>query len=126
MDSFIKFCFRFSLCNYYFGFGIDVQKTLELDSNRKGILYLSESQSKFSFKRPNKIHEEMVSSKVSGMNNAFSFNKASDMLINFYENLLLEGSGLSSRSFVSPIAENALFYYKYNCIYFTSDSPPSE
>ncbi|RZL53739.1 MAG: carboxypeptidase-like regulatory domain-containing protein, partial [Pedobacter sp.] len=34
--------------------GRDIQKTLELDSNRKGILYLSESQSTFSFKRPNK------------------------------------------------------------------------
>ena len=56
-------------------FGMDVQKTLDLDTNRKGTLYLSESQSSFSFKRPNKIHEEMVSSKVSGMNNAFSFNK---------------------------------------------------
>ena len=32
-------------------FGIDVRKTLELDSNRKGILYLSESQSAFSFQR---------------------------------------------------------------------------
>lgn len=103
-------------------FGVDVQKTLDLDTNRKGILYLSESQSNFSFKRPNKIHEEMVSSKVSGMNNAFSFNKASDMIVNFYENLLLEGSGLSSRSFVSPIAENALFYYKYKLLGTTEEN----
>ena len=93
--------------------GRDMQKMLNLDSNRKGILYLSESQSIFSFKRPNQIKEEMVSSKVSGRNNAFSFNKASDLLINLYENLLLENSGLSARSFVSPIADNALFYYNY-------------
>lgn len=97
-------------------FGMDIQKTLDLDTNRKGILYLSESQSNFSFQRPNKIKEEMVSSKVSGMNNAFSFNKASDLMIDFYENLLLEGSGLSSRSFVSPIADNAMFYYKYKLL----------
>lgn len=96
--------------------GRDIQKTLELDSNRKGILYLSESQSTFSFKRPNKIHEDMVSSKVSGNNNAFSFNKASDLLVNFYENLMLENTGLSARSFVSPIADNALFYYKYKLL----------
>ncbi len=96
--------------------GFDIQKGLELDSSRKGILYLSESQSAFSFQRPNKIKEEMVSSKVSGRNNAFSYNKASDMIINFYENLLLEGSGLSSRSFVSPIADNALFYYNYKLL----------
>jgi len=97
-------------------FGYDVQKTLELDTNRKGILYLSESQSAFSFQRPNKIKEEMVSSKVSGRNNAFSYNKASDMIINFYENSVLEGSGLTSRSFVSPIADNALFYYRYKLL----------
>ncbi|RZL50017.1 MAG: carboxypeptidase-like regulatory domain-containing protein [Pedobacter sp.] len=96
--------------------GRDIQKTLSLDSNRKGILYLSESQSTFSFKRPNKIHEEMVSSKVSGNNNAFSFNKASDLIVNFYENLMLENTGLSSRSFVSPIADNALFYYRYKLL----------
>ncbi len=102
--------------------GVDIQKTLELDSSRKGILYLSESQSSFSFQRPNKIKEEMVSSKVSGRNNAFSYNKASDMIINFYENLLLEGSGLSSRSFVSPIADNALFYYNYKLLGTTEES----
>ncbi|MES2417045.1 MAG: DUF5686 and carboxypeptidase regulatory-like domain-containing protein [Bacteroidota bacterium] len=96
--------------------GRDVQKTLDLDTNRRRILYLSESQSIFSFKQPNLIREEMVSSKVSGRNNAFSYNKTSDMLINFYENLLLEGSGLSARSFVSPIAENAMFYYNYKLL----------
>jgi len=103
-------------------FGRDIQKTLDLDTNRKGIIYLSESQSNFSFKRPNQIKEEMVSSKVSGRNNAFSFNQASDLLINFYENLLLEGTGLGSRSFVSPIADNAMFYYKYKLLGTTEEN----
>ncbi|MFA6275733.1 MAG: DUF5686 and carboxypeptidase regulatory-like domain-containing protein [Pedobacter sp.] len=103
-------------------FGRDIQKTLDLDTNRKGILYLSESQSVFGFKRPNQIHEEMVSSKVSGRNNSFSFNKASDLIINFYENLLLGGTGLSSRSFVSPIADNALFYYRYKLLGTTEEN----
>ena len=102
--------------------GFDIQKAFELDSTRKGILYLSESQSAFSFQQPNKVKEIMVSSKVSGQNNAFSYNKASDMLINFYENLLLEGSGLSSRSFVSPIADNALFYYRYKLLGTTEEN----
>jgi len=93
-------------------FGRDIQKVLELDTNRKGIIYLSESESKFSFKRPNDVHEEMISSKIAGRNNGFSFNKASDLVINFYDNLLLENK-LSSRGFVSPIADNALFYYRY-------------
>ncbi len=102
-------------------FGRDIQKTLNLDTNRNGILYLSESQSRFSFMKPDRIKEEMISSKISGRNNTFSFNKASDMRINFYENLLLENTGLSARSFVSPIAENALFYYHYKLLGKTED-----
>lgn len=103
-------------------FGRDIQKTLNLDTNRNGILYLSESQSKFSYMKPDRIKEEMISSKISGRNNAFSFNKASDMRINFYENLLLENSGLSARSFVSPIADNAMFYYKYKLLGKTDEN----
>lgn len=102
--------------------GRDVQKTLDLDTNRKGIIYLSESTSKFSFKRPDQVHEEMLSSKVSGRNNSFSWNKASDLLINFYENLLLERTGISSRSFVSPIADKALFYYNYRLLGTTEEN----
>jgi hypothetical protein len=96
-------------------FGRDIQKTLDLDTNRKGILYLSESTSTFAFKQPDHIREEMVSSKIAGRNNAFSFNKASDLIINFYNNILLENT-LSSRGFVSPIADNAMLYYRYKLL----------
>lgn len=96
--------------------GRDVAKVLELDSNsRSGILYLSESESKFYFRQPDKIREVMVSSRISGRNNAFSFNKASDLIVNFYQNLL-QWEGLSNRGFVSPIADNALFYYRYKLL----------
>lgn len=93
----------------------DIGKQIGLDSNRKGILYLSESESKISFMQPDKLREEMISSKVSGSNRSFSFNRASDIKINFYENLLLL-DGLSNRPFISPIAENALFYYNYKLL----------
>ncbi|MDB5019101.1 MAG: hypothetical protein JWQ28_228 [Pedobacter sp.] len=96
-------------------FGRDIQKTLDLDTNRKGILYLSESQSNYNYQRPDKIHEVMVSSKVAGRNNAFSFNKASDLNINFYNNMVLENV-LSSRGFVSPVADYAFFYYRYKLL----------
>lgn len=96
-------------------FGRDIQKTLDLDTNRKGILYLSESQSNYNYKRPNRIREEMISSKIAGRNNAFSFNKASDLDVNFYNNIMLENT-LSSRGFVSPIAENAMLYYRYKLL----------
>ncbi|SDD60374.1 CarboxypepD_reg-like domain-containing protein [Mucilaginibacter pineti] len=95
--------------------GVDVQKATNeagLDSNRRGIVYLSESESKYSFMRPDQVHEVQVSSKVSGRNRAFSFNRASDLAVNFYENFQT-WEGLSNRPLVSPIADNALFYYKY-------------
>jgi hypothetical protein len=80
-----------------------------------GIVYLSESVSKFNFKQKNKIKEVMISSKVSGENNAFSYNQASDMLFNFYENTL-EMDDLSERGFISPISQNAMFSYRYKLL----------
>jgi hypothetical protein len=94
--------------------GFDVQRAAReagLDSNRRGIIYLSESESKYSFKKPNDVHEEMISSKVSGSNKAFSFNRASDLAVNFYENIQ-NWEGISNRPVVSPIADNAMFYYR--------------
>ncbi|HEY0898945.1 MAG TPA: DUF5686 family protein, partial [Sphingobacteriaceae bacterium] len=95
--------------------GKDVEKatrSLGLDSNRQGILYLSESQSRLSYLKPDHYREEMISSKVSGSNRAFSFNRATDLRVNFYENYS-NWEGLSTRPLVSPIADNALFYYRY-------------
>jgi hypothetical protein len=95
--------------------GRDVQKILQLDSNRKGIIYLSESESHFNYEEPGKVKEVMVSSKIAGRNNAFSFNRASDLQLSFYQNLI-ELNGLTNRGFISPIADNALFYYRYKLL----------
>jgi len=104
--------------------GFDIQRAARengLDSNRRGIVYLSESESKYSFEKPDNVHEEMISSKVSGSNKAFSYNRASDIKVNFYENNQNWG-GLSNRPVISPIADNALFYYKYKYIGFTTEN----
>lgn len=79
-----------------------------LDSNRQGIIYLSESESKLNFRQPDSYKEVMVSSKVSGNDNGFSFNSARDMDIGFYDNHSLFG-----RNIISPIANTALQYYRY-------------
>jgi hypothetical protein len=79
-----------------------------LDTNRKGILYLSESVSKYSFERPDRVREEMISSKVSGDDNGFSFNTARGMEYSFYDNQLA-----FNRPLISPIADDALFFYRY-------------
>ena len=80
-----------------------------------GVVYLSESISEFSFQQPDKIRERMISSKVSGRNNAFSFNQASEMMFSFYENII-EVEGIGERGFVSPIANNAFIFYDYQLI----------
>ncbi|GAB3823194.1 DUF5686 and carboxypeptidase regulatory-like domain-containing protein [Pontibacter rugosus] len=84
-------------------------KIVDVDT---GIVYLSESVSELAFKKPNKVHERMISSKVSGQKKGFSFNQASEMNVSFYDNLL-KVQGLSERGFVSPLANNALFYYRF-------------
>jgi hypothetical protein len=104
--------------------GFDVQKATSeagLDSTRTGIVYLSESESKYSYMKPDLVHEVQVSSKVSGYNRAFSFNRASDMLVNFYQNYE-SWKRLSNRPLVSPIAENALFYYNYKLMGVTVEN----
>ena len=92
--------------------GFDVNAEGDIDP-KTGIFYLSESVSKFSFMQPDKIHEVMISSKVSGNSKAFSFNRTSDLLLNFYDNIV-NILVISKRGFVSPLAEGAMFYYKYH------------
>lgn len=77
-----------------------------------GIVYLSESISELYFLKPDKIKERVISSKVSGNNRAFSYNQASEMLVNFYKNILTQ-EGLTERGIISPIANNAFLFYDY-------------
>ena len=99
--------------------GIDVDeigREFGLDSNRTGIIYLSESESRIHVHPPDGFHEEMISSKFAGNNRAFSFNRAADLKLNVYENHQPIMEGLSARPFVSPIADNALSYYRYRLL----------
>lgn len=86
-----------------------------IDSSMLGVIYLSESESKYYYRKPNDEKEIMYSSKVSGDNKAFSFNQLTDMKFNFYENLVTI-EGLADRPFISPINENAFFSYRYKLL----------
>jgi hypothetical protein len=79
-----------------------------IDSSRSGILYLSETVSKISFQKPDKMKEVIIASKVSGKDNGFSFNNAAQAEFDFYENYLEFNAQV-----ISPIADNAFNYYKY-------------
>lgn len=94
--------------------GIDVNAEGDIDP-KTGIFYLSESVSKFKFRQPDQVHETMVSSKVSGNSKAFSFNRTSDLLLDFYKNVV-PVSVISKRGFVSPVADGAMFYYRFRLV----------
>jgi hypothetical protein len=79
-----------------------------LDSTRSGIIYLSETVSKITFQKPDKMKEVIIASKVSGKDNGFSFNNAASVNFDCYENYLPFQINV-----VSPIADNAFNYYKY-------------
>ena len=79
-----------------------------IDSTRSGILYLSETVSKITFQKPDKLKEVIVASKVSGNDNGFSFNNAAQANFDFYDNYLDFNIKV-----ISPIADNAFNYYKY-------------
>jgi hypothetical protein len=93
----------------------EVIRTLDLDSMGRGILYQQESLSNYNFQSPDKIREVTIANRISGINTAFSYNKASDLQVNFYKNVF-SINGLSTRGFVSPLASNALTFYRYKLL----------
>ncbi|KAF5277276.1 hypothetical protein FQR65_LT16052 [Abscondita terminalis] len=82
---------------------------LALDTSRTGVVYLSETVSEISFQKPDKINEHIIASKVSGDDKGFSFNTAYGTNFDFYANHVTLGS-----SIVSPLANAAFSYYKFN------------
>jgi hypothetical protein len=95
--------------------GRAVKKELHLDTNGQGILYLSEAQSQLNFKAPKHIKEIMISAHSTGNEGGFAINKASDLSINFYQNLI-NWPTLSAQSFVSPVAAYAKAFYNYKLL----------
>lgn len=97
-------------------FGFSLKNLGILDSNNTGIIYLSESVSEFSFRQPDRVKEVMIASKVSGRSDNFSWNSASDFnIIDFYKNSV-HIDVISDRVFISPLADNAMFYYRYRLL----------
>ena len=81
----------------------------EMDSR---LLYLSETLSRVSVKEPNKVKENILHSRVSGDRDQFSV--FGNLISRFdpYENRQVI-EGVADRGIVSPIADNAFFYYNY-------------
>src|SRR3546814_12694473 len=69
--------------------GVDIDqigREIGLDSNRTGIVYLSESESHITVGPPDDFRAEMISSKFSGNARACSFNLAAALKLTFYDN----------------------------------------
>lgn len=87
------------------------RRDMGLDTSGKGIIYLSESIAKVHKQDPDKFKMEIISSRISG-SGGFGF--AFPAFISFYENnVTIFSEKLNPRGFISPIADNALNYYKY-------------
>lgn len=89
----------------------DDKKEMNLDSSGKGIVYLSESISFITKKVPDKLKVDVRSSRVSGSNGVgVSF----PVFISLYNsNVLIFTKRFNPRGFVSPIADNAIHFYKF-------------
>ncbi|MEX1188064.1 MAG: DUF5686 family protein [Bacteroidia bacterium] len=92
-----------------------ISKSQLPDSSDLGLVYLSESVAKYHEKKPDLVKEEMIASKIAGLKQGFSWNRVSDILMNFYKNLV-DITYYSDRGFVSPVSESAMFYYKYKML----------
>ncbi|OJW59540.1 MAG: hypothetical protein BGO55_21350 [Sphingobacteriales bacterium 50-39] len=87
------------------------KKEMGVDSAGKGILFLSESLTKLSYKKPGKVKLEVLSGRESG-SNGYGFTIPT--FVNFYDNnVYVLAQQLNPRGFVSPIAESAFHYYRY-------------
>lgn len=81
------------------------------DSSKRKMIYLSETVAKYIADKPDKSYTEVISSRVSGQSGGYGL--AMSGFLVFYENTISVGEGLNPRGFISPIAENALNYYRY-------------
>jgi hypothetical protein len=94
----------------FMGKKVDIDEDDPDDTTKNRIMFLSESISKYSVDDP-KYKIEVLATKVSGRSEAYGL--ASPQIINFYENNLNFGTNLNPRGFISPIADNALNFYRY-------------
>ncbi|QEC42416.1 DUF5686 and carboxypeptidase regulatory-like domain-containing protein [Pseudobacter ginsenosidimutans] len=87
------------------------KQDMGVDSAGKGVIFLSESLTKIAYRKPGRIKLEVLSGRESG-SGGYGFNFPT--FINFYNNNVnVLTNQLNPRGFVSPIADAALNYYKY-------------
>jgi len=81
------------------------------DSSQQKIIYLSETVSRFAIDGPSKRKVEVISSKVSGSSDGYGL--AVPDQYGLYQNNVMISTRVNPRGFVSPLASNALLFYRY-------------
>ncbi|MBP1652046.1 MAG: hypothetical protein H6Q26_2203, partial [Bacteroidetes bacterium] len=93
----------------FFGKKLD-KKDMGVDSSGQGVVFLSESMTRVDFQEPDNVKVEVLSARQSGGGFGFSFPAFIDLYDN---NVTAVITQFNKRGYISPIAENALLYYKY-------------
>ena len=90
----------------------DMQKSMGLDSNNQGIIYLLEQLTHYSYQAPNKTFHEIKAIRTSGDPQGLGFAQMPP-IINIYDNIIHIQSGVSKRGFISPANTNAFLHYRF-------------
>jgi len=91
------------------------QPPVPLEMFKSDLLFLSENVSEVAVKEPNQVKEKIVSSRVSGNSRQFSFMGNVFNRFDPYKNLQVM-QGVANRGLVSPVADNAFFFYDYKLL----------
>jgi hypothetical protein len=87
-------------------------KGMGLDSAGRGIMYLLEQYTQYTYKAPGKQFSKVVSIRQSGDPKGVGF-ATMPPITNIYDNNIPILNGLNKRGFISPANSNAFLYYKY-------------
>ncbi|WP_430614745.1 DUF5686 and carboxypeptidase regulatory-like domain-containing protein [Flavobacterium sp. JP2137] len=94
------------------GVSMGNQEISKVDSLNPSVIYLSETVSKIAYQKPDKIKERIVASKISGNDSGYSFNTARESFYDFYDEAINLNKSIDVKM-VSPLANNAFNYYKF-------------
>jgi hypothetical protein len=90
----------------------ELKEGMGLDSLGKGVLYLLEQLTEYTYKAPGKEYNKVISVRESGDPQGVGWAQIPPVT-NIYENNLVIMEGLNERGFISPANSNAFLYYKY-------------
>ncbi len=90
----------------------EMNKSAGLDSSGKGIVYLLEETSRYTFLAPDKHHTHVVSIRESGNPQGLGWATMPE-IIDIYQNNVTILEGLNKRGFISPAHDNAFAHYRF-------------